>query len=185
MRGVIPNGLTVLRILLTPLIVYLIVVEASALLVVLLFAFSALTDLFDGILARKFKWESSFGAKADMVADRTLWAGVTLTIAIVLGSRGELRPLHWVQLIMLMSRELLAAPFALRAFWSGKAFPSTHRVAKLTTLLQGIALPALYLSIYYPAFIYLSLPLTVVVFFTGYKSARLYIRDVLALKQKR
>lgn len=75
----IPNLLSVIRILLTPVFAYLFFndmkIEAVAVL-----AFSALTDTFDGQIARRFNQISALGKILDPVADKIS----QLTIAVIL-----------------------------------------------------------------------------------------------------
>jgi phosphatidylglycerophosphate synthase len=80
--------------------------------------------------------------------------------------------------MFIMTREIIAAPFAIAALLSGTPIPQARTIAKATTFIQGFALPALMLSIYYPIFIYISMPLSLVVLVTGFISAAYYINDV-------
>lgn len=62
----IPNILSMLRILLSVLLLPLIPVQPGFIVVYVLIG---LTDVFDGLIARKFGYESEFGAKLDSLAD--------------------------------------------------------------------------------------------------------------------
>ncbi len=75
----IPNLLSVIRILLTPVFAYLFYNDMKIEAVVIL-ALSALTDTFDGQIARKFNQVSALGKILDPVADKLS----QLTIAVVL-----------------------------------------------------------------------------------------------------
>ncbi len=77
----IPNILTSTRILLTPIIIYLGLTNQLEILIGIAIIV-ALTDYFDGHLARKWNVQSSFGAKLDAVADKVLVIGL-LTILII------------------------------------------------------------------------------------------------------
>jgi len=149
------------------------VVETTAIFIV-----AALTDLFDGIIARRHGLVSKFGARADMIADRCLWAGTALAILWVLGGEGSLGVAGILQLCAIMTREIVSTPFAVVAVIRGRAFPKARYVGKLTTFLQGMALPALLLSIYFPVWAWLSIPLSTVLFVTGLCAAWRYIHDV-------
>ena len=81
----IPNFLTISRVFLTFVIIYLIFTKADIKTTITIFAIAALTDWLDGQLARKFNWESEFGRKADMIADRFLWIGTALAFVISFG----------------------------------------------------------------------------------------------------
>src|SRR3989344_8593315 len=108
----IPNALTISRIILTFVVIYLVFIRASLVKIVIIFAIAAITDFLDGQLARKFKWESEFGRKADMIADRFLWAGTALAFIISYGMEGVLTWREGVQILLLMTREIITLPFA-------------------------------------------------------------------------
>jgi phosphatidylglycerophosphate synthase len=176
--GNIPNFLTIVRIVLTLVIMYSIFDGGSFTTVVALFVVAAITDLLDGQLARRFHWESEFGRKADMIADRFLWVGTAFAFLTVLGWRHIMGSLVGIQLLLIMSREITSAPFALVAFFSGNHLPKVRYVGKATTVLQAFALPSLILSTVYPAFVYMSLPFSLATGVVGFISAMYYIRDV-------
>lgn len=67
----LPTSLTLLRLLLVPLIVWLIVRDAL-LAAFVAFLIAGLTDALDGFLARRFGWETQLGAYLDALADKTL-----------------------------------------------------------------------------------------------------------------
>lgn len=79
----IPNTLTILRIILIPVFViaYLLPMEWGKTLAGVLFVLGALTDIFDGMIARRLNQTSAFGAFLDPVADKL--AVVTALIMIV------------------------------------------------------------------------------------------------------
>ena len=174
----IPNALTVLRIILAAIVVYMIFTGEKITYIITIFAIAALTDLFDGRLARRWKQTTELGRKMDMIADRFLWSGTAIAFVIYSGFKGFLLPIHGIQLLMIMSREIISMPFALTAFFTGKPIPNARYIAKVTTFIQGFALPALMLSIYYPAWAYLSIPLSIVIAATGTISAMYYIKDI-------
>jgi CDP-diacylglycerol--glycerol-3-phosphate 3-phosphatidyltransferase len=69
-----PNTLTLIRILATPLIVLLLLLpnRLTAFLAALIFSIAAITDYFDGLLARQRGLESNLGKVMDPVADKLL-----------------------------------------------------------------------------------------------------------------
>ncbi len=70
-KWVTPNGLTIFRIALTP-IVFLLLMQESYRVGVLLFLFAACTDVLDGSLARTKNKITDFGIMADPLADKLL-----------------------------------------------------------------------------------------------------------------
>ena len=180
----IPNFLTISRFVITFIVMYMIITGENLILVIFIFAIGALTDYFDGMLARKYKWESEFGRMSDMVADRFLWIGTSIAFMFAYGLVGALGGIIGIQLLFILTREIISAPFVLIAFPSGTALPPARYIAKLTTFLQGFALPALMLGTLYPWLIYLSFPLSVLCFLTGFISAVFYLKDIHAPNKK-
>ncbi len=74
-----PNGLTVFRIVLTP-VVFLLLVNESYKVGVLLFLFAAFTDALDGSLARTKNKITNFGIMADPLADKLLVGSAVLLL---------------------------------------------------------------------------------------------------------
>ncbi|MGT2846545.1 CDP-diacylglycerol--glycerol-3-phosphate 3-phosphatidyltransferase [Streptococcus massiliensis] len=71
----IPNALTLLRIAMIPLFIFILSISKSAtghLLAAIVFAVASLTDYLDGYLARKWQVVTNFGKFADPMADKLL-----------------------------------------------------------------------------------------------------------------
>ncbi len=77
----LPNILTISRIIVTPLIIYL-GIENKIIPLIILAAFIALTDFLDGKLARFFHVESEIGAKLDAIADKALAIGLLIILVV-------------------------------------------------------------------------------------------------------
>jgi cardiolipin synthase (CMP-forming) len=113
----IPNLLTVLRLLVTPLIVYWII-QREYRTAAIWFTVSAATDSIDGYLARKYQWNTRTGAWLDPLADKSLLVAIYLAF----GFTGDL-PLWLIALVL--GRDvliLLMAGYAL-AFTTLRDFP--------------------------------------------------------------
>lgn len=67
----IPNFITILRILLAFLFAFLFL-EGSFIWALIIFSAAAISDFFDGYIARKFRITSEFGAMMDPLADKIL-----------------------------------------------------------------------------------------------------------------
>ena len=91
---------------------------------------------------------------------------------------------HGVQLLLIMTRELVAAPFVLIAFFAGNPLPHARFIGKLTTFIQGFALPALIISVFYDWFYYISLPLAILSSVVGFVSALHYLHDIHVPERK-
>ncbi len=95
----IPNSITLLRIVLVPLVVWLIIThEMLAAFVVFLLA--GLSDAADGFLAKRYGWRTELGAYLDPIADKAL----LVSIYVTLGFAGHL-PVWLV--IAVVSRDIL------------------------------------------------------------------------------
>lgn len=131
-RSALPNAITLGRIVLTPVIFYLILVPESGarLLAFVLFNIAAFSDLWDGYLARKHGWISDFGKLMDPLADKLLLVATLVPLYILshrLAPVGELPvwgvlPL-WV-LLVVFGRELLITLLRARAARQGVAVPA-------------------------------------------------------------
>jgi cardiolipin synthase (CMP-forming) len=64
----IPNIISLYRILISPLIVYFIIIEQESLFAVFL-VLNLISDVVDGIVARRYNLESEFGARLDAMGD--------------------------------------------------------------------------------------------------------------------
>jgi CDP-diacylglycerol--glycerol-3-phosphate 3-phosphatidyltransferase len=83
----LPNIITVTRILLTPLILFLLFVPSfvARFTAFILFLIAAISDLWDGHLARKHGWVTDFGKVFDPIADKLLL--VTMLVAFYILTR--------------------------------------------------------------------------------------------------
>lgn len=178
----IPTFLNATRIILTFVVVYMIIIGSDVNLIVTIFVIAALTDWFDGRIARKYNLANDFGAKADMTADRFLWVGTALAFILVYGIKGRLEAIHGFQALMIMIREIITAPSAIVALFSGRGFPKARFVAKATTFAQGFALPSLLLSVFYPYWVYFSFPVSILTGILGIISGFYYISDVQTIQ---
>lgn len=68
----LPNILTVIRILLTPVFVYCLLSDSLQIFAALIFLFASVTDWYDGYLARKYGYTSAWGKFLDPLADKVL-----------------------------------------------------------------------------------------------------------------
>ena len=137
----IPTLLTWARMVAIPLIIgvfYLpLDVKLQNLLATGIFVISALTDRFDGYLARKLNQTSSFGAFLDPVADKLL---VCASLLILL----DLNRVDVFVALVIVGREIAIS--ALREWMAqigaGKSV-AVHMIGKLKTTAQMVAIPFL------------------------------------------
>lgn len=125
----IANALTVLRLLLVPVFIWLMLLpgEGARLAATLVFIGAALTDQFDGHLARTRNLVTDFGKIADPIADKAL----TLSAFVLLSVAGSL---WWWVTILILVRELGIT--AMRFVMLRRAVMAASRGGKLKTVLQ-------------------------------------------------
>ena len=130
----IPNLLSLFRLLLIPVIVWLYVYRQDYLWTTLTLALSGITDVVDGIIARKFHMISDFGKAFDPLADKLTQMAMLLCLVTRF-------PWMLLPLVLLVVKEIFAAVTGLLvihrtgqvlgAVWHGKA----TTVALYTTML--------------------------------------------------
>ncbi len=130
----LPNQLTVLRVILSPVFLFFFLSEAVWMkqASVAIYIVAALTDWYDGWLARKFNYITNWGKFWDPLADKILTSSAFIGFAIV-----GLIPL-WMVLII-VGRDLLITLLRIFAETNNYMF-STSYYAKWKTLLQMIFL---------------------------------------------
>ncbi|KAB8416404.1 hypothetical protein FH972_024923 [Carpinus fangiana] len=140
----LPNALTLSRLVLTPVIGYLVLHDQHAW-AVGLFVYAGTTDLVDGWIARKWKLQTVVGSVIDPMADKLLMTVLTVCLAL----KGAL-PMYIATLILGRDVSLaiaaiyyrwasLPAPRTLARYWdfslpSAEVHPTT--ISKYNTALQ-------------------------------------------------
>ncbi len=140
----LPNTLTVLRLLAAPgvAVMFLYFTRPWAdFLALTLFVGAAITDYFDGYLARLWKQESRFGAMLDPIADKAM---VVIAIMVITGYNG-MNPWLILPATVILFREVFVS--GLREFLGDKAglLRVTH-LAKWKTTAQMVAIAVLFLG---------------------------------------
>ena len=140
----LPNKLTILRIILTPLFMAAMMIEASPhnyLIALVLFAVAAFTDFLDGKIARARGIVTNFGKFLDPLADKML----TTSAFIAFLAKGMGWGIEWVLFIVLF-REFMIASLRLVAVSSEtkKVIPANiwgkiKTVTQMVAILLGIA----------------------------------------------
>ncbi|MBL6956115.1 MAG: CDP-diacylglycerol--glycerol-3-phosphate 3-phosphatidyltransferase [Chlorobium phaeobacteroides] len=128
----LPNLLTILRILLVPVFMFLLLLESPSmkLLGVIVFIIASLTDIYDGYLARKYGLASRLGAFLDPLADKFL-----ITSAFLIYVWEGYLALWMVLLVAL--RDVVVTVLRVYAEWRDKPV-ITSREAKYKTLTQNV-----------------------------------------------
>jgi CDP-diacylglycerol--glycerol-3-phosphate 3-phosphatidyltransferase len=130
----IPNQLTVTRIILTPIFAFLFLSNDKTLnqISLIVFLIAALTDWYDGWLARKYNYISELGKFLDPLADKILTSTAFFAFVYI----GLLN--FWMVLIIVI-RDLVVTLLRVYGQYKKRTF-STSFLAKLKTSLQMIFL---------------------------------------------
>ncbi len=147
----IPNLITVGRILMAPAVFVFALADGfwPRLLAFLLFTIAALSDLWDGYLARKHGWISDFGKLVDPLADKLLTVATFIPFFIVSHRPGPVGDLpYWGELpvwvlVVVFGRELLVTVVRQIAASRGQvlaAGPSGKYKAVFQNLFSGAVL---------------------------------------------
>lgn len=134
----IPNILTSIRILMIPVLVVLFYLpwDWRYATCAVVFALAAITDWFDGYLARKWDQTSAFGAFFDPVADKLM-----VSVALVLLVESYVNPLMTVAAAVIVGREIVIS--ALREWMAEmgeRASVAVSYIGKLKTAMQMLAI---------------------------------------------
>ncbi|MCF6343693.1 MAG: CDP-diacylglycerol--glycerol-3-phosphate 3-phosphatidyltransferase [Devosiaceae bacterium] len=144
----IPNYLTYSRIVAIPFIIILALSENENLrwLALMLFALAAITDFFDGYLARKWGTTSPVGQMLDPIADKLLVGALLIAFAY----DGTFSSLDLIPAIAIMMREIFIS--GLREFMGNKKIVlKVSILAKYKTTVQLVALGLLFAEPMMPA----------------------------------
>ena len=131
----VPNFLTTIRIIVVPILAWLLFKEDAAsdsnrLVAGVLFIIAALTDIADGTIARRWNLITNFGKIFDPIADKAL-------IGVALVGLSYLNLLDWWFTWVILARELFVT--FLRFWVINKGVIPASRGGKLKTIMQIIA----------------------------------------------
>lgn len=163
----VPNLITVFRIPLAIIASWMLFAGFSKIEVMIVFAICALTDFFDGQIARRFNLVTKFGAKFDQYADRF----ATLIFIISLFFYYFEDSFSLMILLMLSSREIIGSIGVITRFFRHAKYYAVKKIGKIQTFIQLVTICLFLLGvswIIYPA---------VVVCIVGVIAGLDYIRD--------
>ena len=139
----LPNILTISRIVVIPVIFLSIYIHSTlwAVLTAILFIVAAITDYFDGYLARSRNETSAFGRLLDPIADKLL----VVSALLILVANHMVLPISYIPVIVILCREVLVS--GLREFlMEVKVGMPVTRLAKWKTGFQMTALSMMLLK---------------------------------------
>jgi cardiolipin synthase len=128
-----PNIISFIRILMVPVVIYF-YLSGQLLIALILFIISAISDFFDGFLARKFNQTTQLGAILDPFADRLFVISV-----LVFSLFHPLIPP--IAATVLIAREILVALFQLLLGLSGHKTIKVYFLGKASTALIYFSIP--------------------------------------------
>ena len=133
----VPNILTLSRFILIPFIILSLAYD-KFLLAFIFLTISALTDVLDGFIARKFNLISDFGKLIDPLADKSTQLSILITLALKQTPQGEpIIPL-WIMFVIALKEFMMVAG---ASFLYGKeTVVSSKWYGKLTTVLFYVAI---------------------------------------------
>ncbi|WP_193139865.1 MULTISPECIES: CDP-diacylglycerol--glycerol-3-phosphate 3-phosphatidyltransferase [unclassified Meridianimarinicoccus] len=141
----IPNILTVMRLFAAPCVALIFMVLPRPMAdwaALVIFVLAAVTDWFDGYLARKLNQQTRFGAMLDPIADKAM---VIISICVILALSG-LDPWLTLPAVVILFREVFVS--GLREFLGSDAsLLQVTKLAKWKTTAQMVAIPLLLLSL--------------------------------------
>ena len=144
MKWTLPNILTVLRLIAAPGVAVMFLYfhrPWADWFALTLFIVAAVTDWFDGYLARAWKQESRFGAMLDPIADKAM---VVIALVIIAGYSG-MNPWLILPVTAILFREVFVS--GLREFLGAKAgLLKVTKLAKWKTTAQMVAIAVLFLG---------------------------------------
>ena len=144
MKLTIPNQLTILRILLTPLFLYLFIQESAdqQLAGTIVFFIASATDWYDGYVARKFNVITRWGQFMDPLADKILISSALCVFAY-------LGYIHWWMIIVIVIRDFFITFLRLFALHMGKSIVTSY-FAKWKTTVQMTAVFIMIIYLNFP-----------------------------------
>lgn len=132
-----PNAFTFLRVLLVPVVLWLLLLDSTtaAWWAFAVFLFAAVTDSFDGWLARRYNGITRWGQLADPLADKLLVLGVLASLAV-------LGRVWWWAVAVILLREVAVTGLRVRLVRRLRLVLPASRWGKAKTVTQLIAVAA-------------------------------------------
>lgn len=149
MKMNLPNKLTVVRLLLVPLIIIVLLLPVSLvtnILGALIFLAAALTDMFDGKIARKQGLITDFGKFLDPLADKFMVIAAIMAIIYRSADEALIFNVFMPVLIITVFRELAVASIRLVASTSAGVVVPANMLGKIKTVSQIVCIMAVLLE---------------------------------------
>ncbi len=138
MRKKIPNSLTIIRIILVPIFIWIIFsnkIPHNTFWATIVFIIASITDYLDGMLARRLKVISNFGKIMDPLADKILVVSALIAISV------KMNYISIIVVIIIIIREIAVS--LLRNYYIKKnIYIAANIWGKLKTILQMVGIIA-------------------------------------------
>ena len=148
----LPNKLTLLRVIMIPLFLIFIIFNifgdlVDPIVATVIFILTALTDMLDGKIARKYNLITNFGKFLDPLADKCMILGGFIGLLAVASERGEIYTmvLAWSFFLILL-RELAVTSMRLVVSDAGNVVVAANWMGKCKTVLQTVTMVVLILE---------------------------------------
>jgi CDP-diacylglycerol--glycerol-3-phosphate 3-phosphatidyltransferase len=140
----LPNGLTLFRIFLIPLLVTVLLTKYNVLVAAAIFLAASLTDLLDGYIARRRGQVTTLGVLLDPVADKLLISSAFISLV-------QLQIVPAWMVVIIVGREFAVS--GLRSIASAQGFTiDASELGKIKMVTQVAAITLLILGSQYPVF---------------------------------
>jgi cardiolipin synthase len=145
----IPNLISSYRLVVFPLILYFIIAGHERLFAIFL-VINLITDLIDGVIARRFHMETEFGAKLDSFADNLTY--LLAFTGLLVFKLEDLRP-HFISFVVFIAVLVLTVVVSLIKF---RKFPSFHLYStKISGYIQAAFFICTFFIRFYPPLYFL------------------------------
>jgi CDP-diacylglycerol--glycerol-3-phosphate 3-phosphatidyltransferase len=149
MKMNLPNKLTVLRLCLVPVLIAVGMIPMnfyiSSLVCAVLFIGTAVTDMLDGKIARKYGLITDFGKFLDPVADKFMVIGAMFVI-LYKGEFSNIRMLMIFTLLLVVFRELAVTSMRLVVSTGSNIVVAANSLGKIKTVSQIVAVSTVFLE---------------------------------------
>ncbi len=145
----LPNKLTILRVCMIPLFMFFLCVPLPMedwlirVIAAVIFILTALTDMLDGKIARKYNLITDFGKLMDPLADKCMVFGAMLGILVYCD---DIRPVFVWAAMLVMARELAVTSLRLLAASAGGEVIAAAWLGKVKTVTQIVCIVAVLLE---------------------------------------
>jgi len=156
----IPNILTILRLLASPILIYLFFF-GTYLTILTVFILACVTDFFDGYLARKKNLNTNLGKFLDPIADKVL----IITMCIMLIINNDISGLHKLAFYIIIIREIIITFLRFNLDNKNKNI-DVSKLSKYKTFIQMAAIGSLLIYHNFELF-YFQLPSIILVWFSA------------------